>query len=451
MKLWDILKTWAPLETAWLLMAVEGPFTTAVIARMSCPTLNLAAYGVSFPLAMLFESPIILIMSASAALVSDRDSYLKLYRFTMTLNAIITAAMLLFLIPPIFDWATGSLMGLPKEVTHLAYWSLLLFLPWPAAIGYRRFYQGILIRNRLTHRVAFGTAIRLSSLVIASTTLKHFTAMHGAWIGAASLSVAVTAEAIASRFWARDCVRQLLHGDTQTGDTKTGGTETTGKEALSYGYITRFYTPLAMTAMLTLGVNPLISFFLGRSLMPIESLAVMPVVNSFVFMFNTMGLTFHEVTISLGRKGQEERQALKRFALLLGIVASGLMAIMVFSPLSNLWFSRVYGLPPGLISIATLPAIILFMQPALSVLSNFQRGLLVCARQTSFVSWATMVEVGSIALVLFLLVHAGWIGATAAACALLVGRFNSCVFLGPKVWGLFPDETQDMKTCEGGA
>ncbi|HNX32709.1 MAG TPA: hypothetical protein PKM35_13925, partial [Holophaga sp.] len=97
-----ILRAWAPLEAAWLLMAVEGPYIAAVIARMGDPILNLAAFGVAFPLGILFESPIILIMSASTALVADRDSFAKLKRFTWSLNALITLAMLVFALPPVF-------------------------------------------------------------------------------------------------------------------------------------------------------------------------------------------------------------------------------------------------------------------------------------------------------------------------------------------------------------
>jgi hypothetical protein len=40
-----ILRLWAPLETAWLFMAVEGPFLGAILARLPDPTTNLAALG----------------------------------------------------------------------------------------------------------------------------------------------------------------------------------------------------------------------------------------------------------------------------------------------------------------------------------------------------------------------------------------------------------------------
>ena len=81
-----ILQFWWPLASTWMMMSLEGPFIAAVIARLPEPKFNLAAYGVAFAFAMLLESPIILIMSASTALVHDRPSLHKLRRFTYALN-----------------------------------------------------------------------------------------------------------------------------------------------------------------------------------------------------------------------------------------------------------------------------------------------------------------------------------------------------------------------------
>ncbi len=42
-----IFRFWLPLAATWIMMAAEGPFLAAVIARLPDPTFNLAAYGVS--------------------------------------------------------------------------------------------------------------------------------------------------------------------------------------------------------------------------------------------------------------------------------------------------------------------------------------------------------------------------------------------------------------------
>ena len=48
-----VLLFWLPLAATWLMMSVEGPFLSAVIARMAEPKFNLAAYGVAFAFALI--------------------------------------------------------------------------------------------------------------------------------------------------------------------------------------------------------------------------------------------------------------------------------------------------------------------------------------------------------------------------------------------------------------
>ena len=172
-------------------MSVEGPFLAAVIARMVEPKFNLAAYGVAFSFALIIEAPIILIMSAATALVKEKHSFFKLRNFTYSINIIITVVMLVFLIPPIFYFVVEGLIGLPKNVADLTYIATIVLLPWPGAIGYRRFYQGILIRYNHTRKVAYGTVIRLTSMAITALGFYLFTEVPGVVVGASALSVAV--------------------------------------------------------------------------------------------------------------------------------------------------------------------------------------------------------------------------------------------------------------------
>lgn len=135
---------WYPLAATWLMMACENPFVAAIIARLPEPKYNLAAFGVAFSFALIIEGPIIMLMTASTALTKDRDAYFKLRRFTYVLNTGITVLMFIILLPPVFFFITRDLMELPGKVVGLTHTSLLMLLPWPAAIGFRRFYQGFI-------------------------------------------------------------------------------------------------------------------------------------------------------------------------------------------------------------------------------------------------------------------------------------------------------------------
>ena len=417
-----ILRLWAPLEAAWLLMAAEGPFLAAILARMPNPTYNLAAFGVALGFAMLFESPIILIMSASTALVENRHAFRKLRTFTYALNGAITLGLALFVCPPVFRGVTETLMGLPREVAHLAHPACVLLLPWPAAIGYRRFYQGILVRSGLTRRIAYGTALRLATMAGTALLLATVTDLPGAWVGTASLSVGVVTEGVLSRLWARVPVRQLL---------ATAPTPAYAEAPLHYRGIAHFYFPLALTSVLTLGVNPLVSFFLGRSRMPLESLAVMPVINGVVFAFSTAGLTLQEVAITLYSLQRDSYRSLKRFAGWLACLAVGALALIVFTPLLKLWLLEVAGLSPALARFAWLPVAIILPLPAITVMTCFQRALLVVERVTRPITWSTGVEVAGIAGTLFALTQlAGWVGAVAAVTAIVAGKLAALGYLG---------------------
>ena len=139
-----------------------------------------------------------MLLSAATALVRDKTSYLALRRFTYTLNILLTAVMVLVLIPPVFRVLTGTLLNLPNEVAQLTYGALVLLLPWPAAIGYRRFLQGTLVRHNMTRRVAYGTVVRMVFMALSAAIGVNFFNFSGAQVGAFALSAGVVAEAIAS-------------------------------------------------------------------------------------------------------------------------------------------------------------------------------------------------------------------------------------------------------------
>ena len=72
----QIYKTWWPLAVSWFLMALELPALSAIVARLPNPKINLAAYGgIVFPLALIIEAPIIMLLAASTALSKDWKSY----------------------------------------------------------------------------------------------------------------------------------------------------------------------------------------------------------------------------------------------------------------------------------------------------------------------------------------------------------------------------------------
>ena len=409
-----VIRFWLPLAATWLMMALEGPYVAAIVARMPEAARGLAAFGVAVSLAWLVESPIMMLLSASAALVRDRASYVALRRFTHILNALVTVGMILLALPPVFDVVAERLIGLPHDIARLAHVATASMILWPGSIGYRRFYQGILVRHHLTRRVAYGTIVRLTTMSVTAALLAFVFHLPGALVGAIALVSGVILEGFASRLMARHIVRTILASDEVAEGT-----------LLRQREIARFYFPLALTSILAMALGPLVTFGLGRGHAPIESLAVWPVVNSMIFLFRSGGVAFQEVGIALNSDREVGRSAIA-----LGTLATLALALVALTPLEILWFEQLSGLTHDLARFAIWPVRILILFPALEYIVSFQRARWILDHRTGVVTIATAIETAVLALTLFFVLSATSVtGAVGGAIAMLAGRLGANLYL----------------------
>ncbi len=420
-----IYRLWWPLALTWLMMAIEGPFLAAIIARMGDSTTNLAAYGIAYAFGLITEAPVIMLLSASTLLARSRSDYLRLRIFAIGLCALVTFLLLLLLVPAIFVPLTTTFLGLSADVARHVYQALLLLLPWPAAIGMRRFYQGVLIAHHQPGLVAVGTMVRLLVMSTTAFTLWEFGHLPGASMGACALSAGVVAEALATRWLASRAIELSLSGDDED------------VVMPSYAALSRFYLPLAMTPLIGLSTHPVVTFFLGHSYKPLESLAVMPVLYALTFLFRALGLSFPEVAIATLKDGKQNRDVIRKFALYLALALGGGLSLIAFTPLNIFWFATLSGLPAELVQLAITPLQILAFFPALTVAIGYQRAILIDAGITLPVTLATALEAFGIFSILTLLVlYSALPGVTSAAFAYLFGRLLALFYLYRSCSGL---------------
>lgn len=405
---------WLPIAATWLMMALEGPFIAAVIARLPELEFNLAAYGIAFSIGLFVEAPIMMLISASLALVRDIQSYRKLRAFTLYLNGGVTLAMGVFAIPAVFNLVAIRLMDLPEHLAHLAWVATILLIPWPAAIGFRRVYQGLLIRADRTRLVAYCTVIRLLGMSLTALILARFTQLPGAWVGCSAMSVGVIVEGLATWVMTWSIVAKYRKDSTRS------------HKPLTLKKIWIFCYPLALSSTMALGIRPVISFFVANCPKPIESLAVLPVVTSASFIFICFGLSFQEVALALLGDDFRQWRPLKQFAKSLTGVLVVASTLFAFSSLAVLWFSKVSDLPPYLTEFALFPYRLGVILPALAVLHSMQRAILVNAGRNGPISRATAAEVITIAsmMVVFSTVLP-LPGVVAATVSIICGRIVS--------------------------
>ncbi len=414
----SVYRLWWPLALTWLMMAVEGPLLAAIIARMPESATNLAAYGVTYAFGLIAEGPVIMLLSASTRLARSRWDYLRLRAFSVVLCGTVTLLLLLILFPPVFTPLMTTLLGLTDDIAGHVHQALALLLPWPAAIGMRRFYQGVLIAHHQPGRVAVGTTFRLLAMSLTACLLWSLGSLAGASLGACALSVGVTAEALATRWLARRAIAISL---------KEQGVDVAMP---SYSALGRFYLPLAMTPLIGLSIHPVVTFFLGHGPRAIESLAIMPVLYALTFLFRALGLSFPEVAIATLKDGEQNRAVIARFARFLALGLGGGLSLIAFTPLHTFWYATLSGLTGELVQLAIPPLQIMAIFPALTVAIGYQRALLIDAGVTLPVTLATTIEAFGIFSILALLVlYSALPGVTSAALAYLVGRTMAMLYL----------------------
>ena len=380
---------WLPMAVTWMLMATEQPFIQAMVARLPEAISNLAAFGIAVNFCFVFESPIILMVSGANALVEDRSSYLRFRNFMLILSGGLSLLWGLLLTPWPFGFLSGTLLGLEPSVAEVARLAGLCLLPVPFVVGYRRFYQGILIRHNRPGLMLTGTCIRLGTIAVAAFGLWLTGVMNGAVLGALAYSAGMCAEALAARRMTQSILETGLAVDTPRG------------RELSYAGILQFYLPLAATSIILVASSPLLVFFLAHSAEPIPSLAIFPLLNSLTFFFHSLIIAVQELIIARLGAGHENFRVLRRFALVLGSAITLAFLGLMFSPLAQLFFEQVIGLSPELASLAIFPGRIASFIPPITLFVTWQRAVLVSARRTRPVTLGSAMELLGILFVAF--------------------------------------------------
>ncbi|MFP3853647.1 MAG: hypothetical protein ACLFWD_05055 [Anaerolineales bacterium] len=365
-----IFVTWWPLAASWLLMAVELPMVSAVMARLPAPEISLAAWGgVIFPIALLIESPIIMLLAASTALSKDWANYRKVRRFMMWAGGGLTVLHVAVAFTPLYDFVVGQILGAPPEILGPARIGLQLMTPWTWSIAFRRFHQGVLIRYGHSEAVGIGTAIRLTTDATILGAGLLIGDIRGIVVAGSAVGLGVIAEAVYAGLRARPVVRDEVR------------TSEPADEVLTLRSFLEFYIPLALTSLLTLLTQPIGSAALSRMPDPLASLAVWPVVNGLVFMSRSLGVAYNEVVVALLDRARSYR-SLQRFTLILGAGTSAFLLIIALTPLSDFWFRVVSGLPPRLAPLGTSALLYALPMPGLVVLHSWFQGGLVNQRKT---------------------------------------------------------------------
>jgi hypothetical protein len=397
---------WLPLALSWTMMIVAQPLTSIAISRLADPEVHLAAYGVTFDLAFLLESPIIMLLSASVALTRDQASYRLLRRVTLWISAVTTGLFVVVAFTPAYGPVVRGVMGVPETVAAQAQPALQLLLPWIGAIAWRRFLQGPLIAGGLTRLITFGTMIRLVTLVAVLAIGVAFPFLPGALLGALALSVSVVIESLVNTRWAIPVVRRL---------------PAASQDPLTVAGIVRFCTPLMATDVMRTVVRPAVTAGVARAVLPQVSLAAWPVAASLITLISAAAMAFQEMAVAV-IEDRASYLSVRRFIVAVGLILTLVTVLVVLTPLIRVYLVAVVDLPAALQDPVVAGMRIMLPLPLLMALRNLFRGILIRRRFTSPIQVAMAGNALVLIGVLVIGVHARWTGIAVAGTAALAAQ-----------------------------
>ncbi len=418
-----VTSLWAPLAASWLLMGVEMPLVATVVLRLDAGKTQMAALGsVVYPVSVLIEAPIIMLLAAATRLAVDTASWRTLGRFAHLAGFLLTLVHAALAFTPLFDTVICRLIDVPPEVVEPARTAMQIMLPWTWAIARRRYQQGALIRVEKSRLVSVGTAVRLTANAVTlfggdALVRAGVVDLPGAAVGATAIAAGVLAELVVAEWGARRFVRPAL-ARVEPG------------EPWSWRGFASFYLPLSLTPLISIALQPAGAAAMSRMPESKDSMAAWPVVYGLVFLFRALGLAFNEVVVSMaGRPGG--LAALRTFALRLGLATSAGLSLIAIPPVGRLWFETISGMPPELAEFALAALVLALPFPFLSVAQNLFQGLLVHERRTRAVTEAVLVYAAIAAGLLA--ATTPWIelpGLQVAMVAFLIAAVGQVLWLG---------------------
>jgi progressive ankylosis protein len=405
-----------PLSLSDIAMALGDPLTTTTLAHLPDPRNNLAAIGVAKAIAIFCESPIIMLLHASNALAPSPAARKALWKFTLLASGSMSLLLALTSIPAIFQIVGEGWLGVSPNLSHTIRTSIAIVILWPLAIGWRRYFQGLLIHSGHSAAVAQAGFIRLL-VVIGILASGLMLPAAGAVTASLSLVGGVIAEAIAVTYLAR----------------KLGATQpptTVSKTALPQDLagVWKFYAPLGGTMMLVWGARVILVGIIARAADGSIALAAWPAAWGLVLVVANSTRMVQQIVIS--HRQLIPDRILLIFAGTVGLVCSSLLLLISGSPFSAIAISWFIGNDPALINQVRPVMLICAIVPLCVAVQNAIQGFLVSAGNTWGINQATGVGAVVMLVTAYLAVQSGQPGAIAAASGMVVGGITEIMYLG---------------------
>jgi len=400
-------------------MSIETPTAIWVISRMADAKVNTAGYLIMGSLSIWIESPVIDLLATSTTLAKSRTSYLTIRRFAIWMIVWVTFAHIVASCTPVYDWLMGTVIGLSADMVEKIRVPFIIMIPWSGFIGWRRYLQGLMIRDGQTRAISVGTFVRFGAMFgvgVGLYMLRDFHDISGLAITAIALVSSVAAESLFITFASRSAVSNLAH---QPPD---------GSEHVSMRKVVSFHIPLTFATMVMMLSTPTVGAALARTQDSVRSLAAWQVGITLLGLFRSITFALNEVVISLNRD-EAARRTLMLFCFATGLAVTSTVLFLHATGIDYWVFHSFLRAKPDIAALARYALLASCFTPTINAMMVYYRGLLTSIHETIARMSAIFFGICVLAGSLVFGVAMRWPGVFVAAFALTVGMLAELAVL----------------------
>jgi O-antigen/teichoic acid export membrane protein len=405
-----------PLSMSDVTMAMAVPLVNMGLGYGTFAEANLAAAGVGRTVAVLFESPIIMVLHAANVLAGKSAARKAFWRLVLLLTALLTVGICVLALPAVFAWVAARLLGLQPDLAARTHTVLLFLLVWPALIGWRRYFQGLLIHADHMTTIGIGGISRL-----VGTGVVLALGMHWAWDGPILAGAAAISGVVVETGLIMLAARHFHVSERP--ETVTGPLWGTP------GQVWRFYRPLAAVMLIVWGARIGLGGIIARAYDSAIALAVWAAASAIIVLVTNASFMVQQVVIR--NRLKTPLRTMMQFVISSGLVGSAILLLIGATPQGARLLALLVGPQPALIQQAIPVVAVCIPAPLVVAFMATAQGWLIGAGHTIRVNRATwlgaVVQIGTGLIG----VAAGMPGGTVAGLATLLSLVAETAWL----WG----------------
>ncbi len=392
-----------PLALSGMAILLENQFQNGILARYPDAGLELATFALATSSFQLVNALLVFIPQMVAVMARNPESRRTCLRFAHLAGLLLSCPLLCMGFTDagadlLADWLNIPAAVLPAVRRYLQWLAPLVWVN-----GIRHYCTGILVLAERTRSVTLLNGIHLAVLV-----LILFAGRAAGWAALPTLALATVSSNLVS----------FALGIGMARGAPILEQHACNDRPVTLGSLLAFFWPLATTSMFFAMSRPVLFAYLNLTSDAVVAIAALRVGFDFCLLFQNPVNQFRHVYATFGAK---DPRGVARFMVKVTGLYLGLMALMVYTPLSRLVFVRLLGLEGELLVRSLQTARVMLAFPALIMVRNLYHGQMMVRRRTNGMAVAALLRVGTIALASKLLLLGGWLNHRTGALVFTLG------------------------------